>query len=129
MIENGIQGQEAKYIETFLTINSDLGLELDLDRNNKTDSSNTNPVEELKTFTAKLLFDRKFTVGELNFRWIDRFRRVDIQVYEKLQELESMLKMLVDLRGVLFLYLFENPDENIDPDQVQHIYTKTKRYV
>ena len=37
--------------------------------------------------------------------------------------------MLVDLRGVLFLYLFENPDENIDPDQVQHIYTKTKRYV
>ena len=68
MIENGVQGQEAKYIETFLTINSDLGLELDLDRNNKTDSSNTNPVEELKTFTAKLLFDRKFTVGELNFR-------------------------------------------------------------
>ena len=127
MIENGIQGQEAKYIETFLTINPDL--ELDHDRNNTTDSSTINPVEELKTFTAKLLFDRKFMVGELNFRWIDSFRRVDVKVYEKLQELESMLKMLVDLRGVLFLYLFENPDENIDPDQVQHIYTKTKRYI
>ena len=44
----------------------------------------------------------------------------------KTVELEKMLKLVVDLKGILFLYLTDNPTENIKPEQLESIYAKTK---
>ena len=37
-----------------------------------------------------------------------------------------MLKLVVDLKGILFLYLTDNPTDNIRPEQLESIYAKTK---
>ena len=61
-IEKSIQGQEYKYIETFISINPDLDIDQLTHNELNPDLIKTDPLDKLKTFTAKLLFDRKFTV-------------------------------------------------------------------
>ena len=67
-----------------------------------------NPAEKVKLKIAEILFNHK------------------LQSLGKTVELEKMLKLVVDLKGILFLYLTDNPTENIRPEQLESIYAKTK---
>ena len=98
IIDEQLIKQELLYIENFMKVTS----------SSESNQSTTSPIEQVKLKIAEILFNHK------------------LQSVGKTVELEKMLKLLVDLKGILFLYLNDYPTDNIESNQLENIYAKTK---
>ena len=99
IIDEQLVKQELLYIEQCMEVTSAV----------KGDNSSTSShIDQVKLKIAEILFNHK------------------LQSVGKTVDLEKMLKLLVDLKGILFLYLNDYPTESIEQNQLENIYAKTK---
>ena len=98
IIDEQLIKQELLYIQQFMKVTS----------TDELNESTTSPIEQVKLKIAEILFNHK------------------LQSVSKTVELEKMLKLLVDLKGILFVFLNDYPTDNIESKQLENIYAKTK---
>lgn len=101
IIDEQLVKQELLYMQQYLKVTSVV-------TEGNMNGTNSNPIDQVKLKIAEILFNHK------------------LQSVGKTVELEKMLKLLVDLKGILFLYLNDHPTDSIEQNQLENIYAKTK---